>query len=60
MTNLTARHFLQIVLTAYHYHNNEVSGKSNNKKNRDWLLLLMEQVKTRKAGNVDPLMNQQC
>ena len=32
MTNLTARHFLQIVLTAYHYHNNEVSGKSNNKK----------------------------
>ena len=52
---------LQIVLTAYHYHNNEVSGKSNNwfKKNRDWLLLLMEQVKTRKGGNVDVLMNQQ-
>ena len=28
-------------------------------KNRDWLLLLMEQVKTRTAGNIDVRMNQQ-
>ena len=52
---------LQITLTAYHNHNKQVLYKSNNchRKTSDWLLLLMEQVKTRRAGNLDVHMNQQ-
>ena len=62
MANTTAMHSEKsaIVLTAYHYHNNQVLDKSSNchRKARDWLLILVEQVKARRAENVDVRMNQ--
>lgn len=45
----------QPIVTAYHYHNNKVLDESNcsHRKTRRWILLLMKQVATRKAGNAE-------
>ena len=63
MTNLTAMHSEKSTNCTHSLPISQQPGIRQKQqlpqKNRDWLLLLMEQVKTRTAGNIDVRMNQQ-
>ena len=62
MTNLTAMHSEKSANCTDRLPLSQQPGirqkQQLSQKNRDWLLLLMEQVKTRRAGNIDVCMNQ--
>ena len=63
MTNLTAMHSEKSANCTDSLPLSQQPGirqkQQLSQKNRDWLLLLMEQVKKRRAGKVDVRMNQQ-